>query len=90
MMNGTEKQVTWAEKIKAEISENLYLGSRAFSKNFVEKILVNFKEAAWWIENQVFLRNELVYGKPEQQAKAANKIFVEAEKINPELAKFRK
>lgn len=89
-MKGTEKQIKCAENIKSEIVSNLYLGSKAFTTNFINNILANFTEATWWIENQAFLRNELVNGKPEQQAKAANKIFAEAAEINPELKKFRK
>ena len=89
-MKGTEKQIKCAENIKSEIVSNLYLGSKAFTTNFIDNILTSFAEAAWWIENQAFLRDELVNGKPEQQAKAANKIFAEAAEINPELKKFRK
>lgn len=90
-MEGTEKQIKAAEYIKKEITSNLFLGSVAFTKKFNETVLESFNKAAWWLDNQAFLRSELLNARTaEQQAKAANKLFAEACEINPKLRNFRK
>lgn len=93
-MKGTEKQIKWAEDIKAEFTKQFsykaFLGEKKTAW-MLETIFSTFTEAKWWIENREMLNVDLInFHENKQFAAALNKVFAQAIEINPELAKFKK
>ena len=93
-MTGTEKQIKWAEDIKAEFTKQFAykatLGQRKTTW-LLDTVFSTFTEAKWWIENREMLNVDLInYHENKQFATALNRVFAQAIEINPELAKYKK
>ena len=93
-MTGTEKQIKWAQDIKAEFIKNFKYRSPLTEKKtelLLDKLFSAFTDATWWIENRVMLNTDIVnYDNIEQLSSALNSVFAQAVEINPELAKHKK
>lgn len=51
-LNGTEKQVAWANKIRAKVASELAQRSKKPKKTFAD--INTIKEASWWIDNREY------------------------------------
>jgi hypothetical protein len=93
-MKGTEKQIKWAEDIKADFTKRFTYNATLGQKKtawLLDTIFSTFTEAKWWIENREMLNVDLInYHENSQFVTALNKVFAQAIEINPELAKFKK
>lgn len=96
-MKGTEKQIRFAESIKAEFTR-LFTYQAALGEKktawMLENVFSAFTDAAWWIENREMLNVEIINsinkGDKKAFAAAINKVFAQAAELKPELAKFKK
>lgn len=92
-MNGTEKQIKWAEDIKARFNEE-FAAKNTFGKKMtgfvLETIMPTFTDAKWWIENRVVLNTIMTCGDVKKAGVELNKIFAQAVEINPALAQYKK
>lgn len=92
-MNGTEKQIKWAEDIKARFNEE-FASKNTFGKKMtgfvLEIIIPTFTDAKWWIENRVTLNTITTCGDVKKAGVELNKIFAQAVEINPALAQYKK
>ena len=63
-MNGTEKQVQWATKIKKDALEkiNKYFLGEEISKEQYQALIdtAESKDASWWIERRLEFRNSSI------------------------------
>ncbi len=96
-MKGTEKQIKFAESIKADFVKNFTFQSALGEKKtawMLDNVFSVFTDAKWWIENREFLNNEIInsinFGDHKRFAAAINNVFSQAAKINTELTKYKK
>lgn len=98
-MQGTEKQIRYANSIMQEVSENMSLVLPANLRRILkDEVFPSLNESKFWIDNAEKIRSGLMRVIPNQSdrefAKSAsqtvNWIFEEAIKKNPSLEKYRR